>query len=123
MNWGEFRAWAWDTYRYRFTYNAQGSEWKRLWSSGQANVHRGSANVGSGHSAMYGLAQQRRLAMHLRIRDLIAAEHLAAWLDAAEQHANGWLVNDGDGLRWVRHPEKEASMLAGRGFIAVKCGL
>ena len=116
MTWAEFRQWAWDAYRYRLRESTAGVDIVRIWGTSRIRT-------GSGVPAVYTLRHQRRLGMWLRIRDLIDQRALASWLAACESYADGWLVNDGSGIRWVADPAPEWDRLLASGFVAVRCGL
>lgn len=121
MTWGEFRKWAWLRHKWRLPPDSAHSSVRYVvWTK---PPHRGRTLTGSGHFADYGVVQQRRLSVWLRTKGLINTSKISAWLDAAELHADGWLVNDGAGIRWIADPEKEAYQLVARGFVAVRCGL
>lgn len=121
MTWEDFRKWAWEVYRFRLT---DGSDlaWRWIWHRG-GSVQDGRAGTGSGHYVTYGPVQQRRFALWLRARSLVHVFLLADWVKAGEDYDDGWLVNDGGGIRWVADPEAEALELVRRGFIAIKCGI
>ena len=114
MTWAEFRQWAWARYRFRVPDSA-------AYGGGWRTVHTG--RPGSGNRTIYGIVQQRRLATWLRLRDLIDKRVLTSWLAASESYVDGWLVNDGSGIRWVADPALERSELLASGFVAVRCGL
>lgn len=123
MNWSEFRQWATSRYGYQFGWLIpSGSEWRAIWGRGTP-FEKSRANTGKGNPAEYGVIQQRRFAVWLRARDIVSVAVLHRWIDLGENRPEGWLVNDGSGIRWVAHPEREAHQLVERGFVAVKCGL
>lgn len=125
MTWAEFQHWSLEALGYRiqgYWPRAPGAAWRAIWGSG-THFMLSRTETGSGNFAVYGPIQQRRLALWLRARTLVAPKLLNRWLDAGENLDSGWLVNDGSGIRWVDNPAIEATDLLRRGFIAVKCGL
>jgi hypothetical protein len=125
MTWRQFRAWAWEALNYRidlYPPHGNGPAWRAIWGDdGPFRTSR--TDTGSGNQAVYGPIQQRRLVLWIRGRHLVDKLQLASWLNFGQSYDDGWLVNDGRGLRWVADPETEALELTRRGFIAVKCGL
>lgn len=124
MNWSEFRHWCYDTYRFQVkqTYGRT-TVWAVVNQTPEVSRWYARNGKGSGHEAVYGLREQHRFAVWLRLRDLVDGVVMNGWLTASESHTSGWLVNDGSGIRWVAEPEKEAHQLVARGFVAVRCGL
>jgi hypothetical protein len=104
MTWREFRKWVADESGYVMGRVPRGADWLRLWSSKQSNIGDARTGTGSGRPAEYGITQQRRFVAWFRLHGLIEKVHIASWLDAAEIHDDGWLVNDGSGIRWVADP-------------------
>lgn len=123
MTWAEFRAWALDVHHFRFPrYVAgTGAAWRAIW--GVDGFHAAGSGTGTGHPAEYGPVQRRRFAVWLRARKLIKQTRLREWLAAGEPYDDGWLVDDGTGIRWVADPTDEWKDLIRSGFIAVKCGV
>lgn len=122
MNWAEFRRWAWEVYGYPMPYDSSRTSARyAMWNVVPGK--RGVLGSGTGIEAEYGVIQRRRFAAWLRCRTLIEHPKIGKWLDQAEDYADGWLVNDGSGIRWIEHPELEAHDLVSKGFVAIKCGL
>lgn len=123
MTWAEFRQWAWTVHHFRFPlYTAgTGAAWRAIW--GLNGFHAAGTGTGIGHPAHYGPVQQRRFAVWLRARKVIRQTRLFEWLAAGEPYDDGWLVDDGTGIRWVADPTEEWKDLIRSGFIAVKCGV
>lgn len=121
MTYPEFRAWAWKTFGYRIRSDPARVDtvWRTLWGGAKS----GRAGTGPGNYAVYSEVQQRRFAMWWRARDLVHPYYLSDWLTRSESESDGWLLNDGGGIRWVADPEAEALELVRRGFIAIKCGI
>lgn len=117
MRYREFRQWAWEHLGYRLPVAADGTYWERLWG----RPRTGRAGAGNGHYAEYTAVQQQRLAFWLRARDLIDNKVLAEWTDMGSRYSDGWIVNDGGGIRWELQPDWLA--LADRGVVAVRCGV
>ena len=116
LNRGEFVAWGLAQYGLRLEPIGTGSIWLALWG-------KKGAQTGSGYPATYTEVHQRRLAMWMRCRHVVAREVLADWLDASESHSNGWLVNDGTGIRWYETISSSLfSRLLRSGFVAIPCG-
>lgn len=127
MTWAEFRTWAREALDYEVTLYPPfgvGAAWRAIWGDGEAYPFASARTLtGSGYPAIYGPVQQRRLALWIRGRTLLSKDVMAKWLRAGQDLDDGWLVNDGAGVRWVTDPESEALDLIRRGFIAIKCGL
>lgn len=114
MTFAEFRQWAWECHRYRIS-DDDLVERRAVW---------GRRGVASGdYRANYTMVEQRRFAFWLRARPLIHQFHLYEWLDHAEKHDTGWLINQGDGIWWTENPETVAHDLIQTGFIAIRCGV
>lgn len=129
MTWAEFRDWALSALGYHidpypFPSSAPGAAWRAIWGDGESYPFASARTLtGSGNPAIYGLVQQRRLAIWIRGRSFLNKDVMAEWLKHGEVYHDGWLVNDGEGIRWVADPEPEVLDLIRRGFVAVKCGL
>lgn len=120
MNLAEFRRWAWECHRYRIpaTGSSPGIRVPFLDNS----LSFAKAGTGTGHRAEYGSLQQRRLTLWLRTRELIDPNQAADWIRIGETHDDGWLVNDGSGIRWVADPTDDWKALLASGFVAIRCG-
>lgn len=115
MSYGEFRKWALANHGIRLSHVGDGAFQNALWPDG-------GAGTGTGHPASYGVRERRRLVCWVRIRGLIEKMRHREWLDEAEYHDTGWLVNDGSGVRWVADPTSESTELILRGFVAIRLG-
>lgn len=76
--------------------------------------------LGPGFNIDYTITHQRRFATWLRARNLIQPKSLMTWLEAAEPHEDGWLINTGDGIEWQANPDW--LKLAEVGFVGLRCG-
>lgn len=127
MTWAEFRVWARGALDYEiepYPPFGAGPAWRAIWGDGDSYPFQSARTfTGSGYPAEYGPVQQRRLAIWVRGRSILNRDVMAEWLKHGEVHDDGWLVNDGEGIRWVADPEEEALDLLRRGFVAVKCGV
>lgn len=117
MTYKEFNQWAHHTFGYRITNLGTNGPGRAIW--GRSGIN----GAGMGYSATYGIIEQRRLATWLRCRRIVAKTALQDWLNAAEKHDTGWLINQGTGIWWTENPEIVAGDLLQTGFIAVRCGV
>ena len=127
MGWAEFAQWAHDHHglpipdaRRGFT---QGPTYRAAWAVPGTNIDRAGPGTGTGRPARYGPAERRRVACWARMRPHVAHGRIARWLAQAAEHADGYLMDDGSGVRWVSSLEPiRAAIAAGRAVAAVRCG-
>lgn len=120
MTWAEFCQWVWERHGHRLEYTATGAVWRVIWQ-------RRGARLGSGHPAVYTAVHQRRYSTWIRLRDLVTHDNQHPWIDASESHDDGWLINTGDGIRWISHDDllAQAPGIAARGLplVGIRCGI
>ena len=124
MGWGEFSRWARDRWGMPLPPRpGPGPTYRAAWSQVGVAADRAQAGTGNGHPAEYGPPQRRRVACYARMAPMLSKNSLAHWLVLAAEHGDGYLMDDGSGVRWVPDLEPiQAAYVAGLAVAAMRCG-